>query len=289
MIDQARKRIQEAVMRRLLVVLGLVASITGVSAQEYEIPTLRGADSWVPDAPGPLYRPRWSGFYVGGQLGYGAGTFDFRNTTRDLIAHQLRVTHLESQERPSEWEVLGQNSTRGTSAGGFVGYNIGWESLILGFELNYSASNFSTSAPVSPLGRVVAVGSNIDTVVLTGNASMSITDYGTLRARAGYVVNSFLPYFMIGAAFGRANVTRSATTTVTETPADGSAPGATFVFSEAEAKRAWIYGWSLGGGLEWMVMPHVFLRAEYEYIAFASVWEIKAQVQTARVALGYKF
>jgi hypothetical protein len=37
-----------------------------------------------------------------------------------------------------------------------------------------------------------------------------------------------------------------------------------------------------------MVMPNALLRAEYEYnIAFAPVWEIKAQVQTARVALGY--
>ena len=276
-------------MRRLLVVLGLIASITGVSAQEYEIPTLRGADSWVPDAPGPLYRPRWSGFYVGGQLGYGAGTFDFSRTTQDLIAHQLRETQLQSEQHPSTWSVLGQNSTRGTSAGGFVGYNIGWECLILGFELNYSASNFSSTAPVSPIGRRVVVGSNIDDVDLTAAASMRITDYGTLRARAGYIINGFMPFFMIGAAFGRADVARSATTTVTQTPADGSAPPATFVFSEAEAKKAWIYGWSLGGGLEVMVMPKVFLRLEYEYIAFVPIMEIKAQVQTARVGLGYKF
>src|SRR5262245_47657817 len=222
MIDRARQRIQGTVMRRLLVVLGLVvglpASIAGASAQEYEIPTLRGADSWVPDAPGPVYRPRWSGFYVGGQIGYGAGTFDFRNSTRDLIAHELRNTQLQTEQIPSQWEVLGQNSTRSTSFGGFLGYNIGWECLALGFELNYNASGFSSSAPVSPIGRVVAVGSNIDTVLLTGDASMKITDYGTLRARAGYIVNNFMPYFMIGAAFGRADVARSATATVTETP-----------------------------------------------------------------------
>jgi outer membrane immunogenic protein len=292
MIDEARKRIHEAIMRRLLVVpglvLGLLASIAGASAQEYEIPTLRGADSWVPDAPGPLYRPRWSGFYVGGQLGYGAGTFDFSRTTQDLIAHQLRETQLESEQHPSNWTVLGQTSTRSSSAGGFLGYNIGWECLILGFELNYSVSDFSSSAPVSPIARRVAVGSNIDDVTLTGAASMHITDYGTLRARAGYIVNNFMPYFMIGAAFGRADVARSATTNVIQTPAAGGDP-VTVVFSEAEAKKAWIYGWSLGGGLEIMVMPHVFLRAEYEYIAFVPVFEIEAQVQTARVALGYKF
>jgi outer membrane immunogenic protein len=281
-------------MRRLLFVLGLVASITGASAQEYEIPTLRGADSWVPDAPGPLYRPRWSGFYVGGQLGFGAGTFDFARTTRDLVAHELRELALESVARPSEWQVLGQVSTRSASVGGFLGYNIGWESLILGFELNYSRSDFSSDAPSSRLDRVTAAGGNVYLVHLTGNASMHITDYGTLRARAGYIVENFMPFFMIGAAFGRADVVRSATVSGQENPAAicpsaGPPPCTPFLFTEAEAKKAYIFGWSIGGGLEWMVMPHVFLRAEYEYIAFASVWEIKAQVQTARVALGYKF
>ena len=35
------------------------------------------------------------------------------------------------------------------------------------------------------------------------------------------------------------------------------------VTSEAEAKKAYIHCWSLGGGLEVMVMPKAFLRAEY--------------------------
>jgi opacity protein-like surface antigen len=36
-------------------------------------------------------------------------------------------------------------------------------------------------------------------------------------------------------------------------------------------------------------MPKVFLRAEYEYAAFLPVWGIKAQIQTARAGIGYKF
>jgi hypothetical protein len=47
-----------------------------------------------------------------------------------------------------------------------------------------------------------------------------------------------MPFFMIGAAFGRADVVRSATTTVTETPGGGAS--GTFVFSAAEAKKAYI-------------------------------------------------
>src|ERR1700682_4536882 len=124
-----RNRIQGAVMRRLLVVLGLIASISGASAQEqeFEIPTLRGSDSYVPDAPGPLYLPRWSGFYVGGQVGYGVASMDFSGATRDLIAHMLRNTQLQSEQVPSNWTVLGKTDTGAGSFGGFLGYNIGWE------------------------------------------------------------------------------------------------------------------------------------------------------------------
>jgi opacity protein-like surface antigen len=277
-------------MRRLFVVLGLVASITGVSAQEYEIPTLRGTDSWVPDAPGPLYQPRWSGFYVGGQIGYGVSSLDFSGTTEDLIAHMLRNTQLQAEQVPSTWTVLGKTSTGASSFGGFLGYNIGWECVILGFELNYNHTNFSTSAPNFPIGRVVGVGTNSDAVTLDGSASMRITDYGTLRARAGYEFGTFLPFFMIGVAFGRADVSRSASAVVVQTPANGVDPPVTVTFAESDSRNgAFVYGWARGGGLEVMVMPKVFVRGEYEYVAFSPIWNIKTQIQTARVGLGYKF
>jgi hypothetical protein len=38
-----------------------------------------------------------------------------------------------------------------------------------------------------------------------------------------------------------------------------------------------------------MVAPKVFMRGEYEFIAFQQVFGIKSQIQTGRVAVGYKF
>jgi outer membrane immunogenic protein len=281
-------------MRRLFVVpgliLGLIASSTGGSAQEYEIPTLRGTDSFVPDAPGPLYQPRWSGFYVGGQVGYGVSSVDFSTGTRDMIAHMLRNTELQAEQVPSDWTVLGKTSTGTGSFGGFLGYNIGWECVILGFELNYNHTNLSTSAPSFPIGRVVTVGSNSDAVTLDGSASIRITDYTTLRARAGYEFGNFLPFAMIGVAFGRADVAHSASAVVVQTPTSGGGPPVTVTFSESDSRNgAFVYGWALGGGLEVMVMPKVFVRGEYEYVAFSPIWNIKTQIQTARVGLGFKF
>ena len=39
---------------------------------------------------------------------------------------------------------------------------------------------------------------------------MKITDYGSLRARAAYPVDNFLPYGFVGLAMGQANINRRA-------------------------------------------------------------------------------
>jgi opacity protein-like surface antigen len=56
---------------------------------------------------------------------------------------------------------------------------------------------------VTPLDRVVGVGGNTDSVHETGSGSLSISDFGSLRARFGYVFNNFMPYGFGGLALGR--------------------------------------------------------------------------------------
>ena len=63
-----------------------------------------------------------------------------------------------------------------------------------------------------------------------------------------------------------------------------------FTFTKAEAKQnAWIFGWTVGVGLDYLVLPNVFLRGEYEYVSFAGVSGTKASINTARVGAGYRF
>src|SRR5262245_46343683 len=241
---RARKRFQGAVMRRLLVAFGLFASISAASAADYELPTLRGAEAVAPSASACC--PRWEGFYVGGQVGYGVASVVFRTSTADLVSHMLRELALENEANVSSWQVLGKSDTGGGSYGGFIGYNIGWENLILGFEFNYSRTNFSAGAPVSSISRVTTANNLIYDVAVTGSASMRITDMATLRARAGFEIGNFLPYFMIGVAAGRADIARSATVSGTQTDPNTSIV-VPFTFSESDAKEGvFIYGWSLG-------------------------------------------
>jgi outer membrane immunogenic protein len=63
-----------------------------------------------------------------------------------------------------------------------------------------------------------------------------------------------------------------------------------FDFSLSETKNAhFIYGWTAGLGVDVMVMPNVFVRAEVEYVGFSAAQGIKADLGTARVGGGVKF
>jgi opacity protein-like surface antigen len=225
---------------------------------------------------------------------------DFSTATQDLVAHELRQTALEATQSVSTWQVLGKAHPSSTSFGFFVGYNVPWESLILGVEAKYNRTNFLGTAPVTPLLLNTSDGSHVDNVNLTGTASMRITDILTLRGRAGWEVGNLLPYVTVGVAVGRADLARTATVVGQQDPTPAPDPLACdpaaappcipFAYSEADKRTgAFLFGWALGGGLEVMVMPHVFLRAEYEAVAFSPIWNITAIVQTGRVGMGCKF
>jgi hypothetical protein len=119
---------------------------------------------------------------------------------------------------------------------------------------------------------------------------MRITDYGTVRGRAGYEMGNFMTYVMMAAAFGRADLFRSATVSGTEVIPTDPPIVTPFLFTESEQdNKSFIYGWAVGAGFDFMVMPGIFLRGEYEYVSFAPKWDIQAQIQTGRMGLGVKF
>src|SRR2546421_2802870 len=103
-------------MRCLVVALGLIASSCGALGQEFELPTLRGSDAWVPAAPA---FGGWSGFYVGGQMGYTTAGADFRDGVSDLASFAVRNTVLEPVV--SGLKTLPKADTNGSSYGWFAG------------------------------------------------------------------------------------------------------------------------------------------------------------------------
>ena len=202
----------------------------------------------------------------------------------------------------STWPVLGRGNSDAAGYGGFVGYNTQWQDVVFGLEGNYTHTDFATSASVSPLvggaGRIVSAGSSQYSVNLTGTGQLEITDYASLRARAGWVLGNFLPYGFAGLVVGRGNY--SVTTEVYGQqnsaspaffPCDPTAPTCVgYDFSNSAGQNgALLYGFSVGGGLDWAITRNIFLRGEFEYVQFAPIANIVASIVSGRVGAGFKF
>jgi outer membrane immunogenic protein len=145
-------------------------------------------DLGVPAGPltvGPATFTRWSGFYFGGQVGWGNANADFSGATKSLVAFALRNTLLESEVAPSQWQVLGNANQSAAAYGGFVGYNTQWQDLILGMEANFNRASFSLHASTSPIGRTTSDSAgNAYIVNITGSGSIVMQDFATMRLRA---------------------------------------------------------------------------------------------------------
>jgi opacity protein-like surface antigen len=260
-----------------LAVLGLASP---ACAQDY--PFLRSSET-----VGPATFTRWSGFYFGGQVGYGNGNADFSNATQSVVASALRETTLEADFSVST-QLLGTANNSAPSFGGFVGYNSQWQDLIIGIEANLNRAAFSLNAPSTPIGPLTAA-DNLGvthTVTISGSGSVTNLDFATLRARAGYVVGNFLPYGFAGVALGLANVSVAANIndcTVT-------APISCASFSNSFSRNMDVlYGLAVGAGVDVLVTPNIFLRAEFEWDQFNPPPGILMTVATARVGAGFKF
>jgi opacity protein-like surface antigen len=172
-------------------------------------------------APTPAYA-RWDGWQLGVQAGF---------------------SNMESS----------LNTTTGPVFGGFFGYNMQWDQLVLGFDLGYKYPSV------------------LDTSTTT--EQLKLVDYATLRGRAGYAIGQFLPYAVLGLAVGRFNY--------------GTLDLATGTFAGKD--NAFNVGIVAGLGVDWAVTPGVFVRAEWEYIAFAVLNGKTSQTNTGFLGVGVRF
>ncbi len=233
----------------------------------------------------------WQGYYVGGQASYGSADINLQNSAQSLIAQQLNNVDLQAQYNISSWPLLSNASNQGSGFGGFAGYNMQWEDVVLGFEASYVHGKFFGSSTGSQ-GRSFNYPTDyFSTATVTATSSTEITDYGSLRARAGYAVGNFLPYLFGGVALGQANTYRAATTTTfyeyTGTnPALGNIGPNTSTSADVKNNR-WAYGYSAGAGVDMRLVGGLFLRGEYEYLKF--VGAVNTSVNTVRGGIGYQF
>lgn len=152
--------------------------------------------------------------------------------------------------------TLPTTTTNSAGYGGFIGYNIQWDNLVIGFD---GAYNRPSSLETSGTGG-------------TATSALKLQDYATFRARAGYAFGQFLPYAFLGAAAGRMNFSTRVGTTVTQSRDD-----------------AYVAGGVAGIGIDVSILPNVFVRAEYEYVVFSPLGDIRSSLNTGRVGVGVRF
>ena len=259
----------------------------------------------MPDLLRGSYSPsytRWDGFYFGGQAGETWGSADFANATQGMLSYILANTEL--QDKVSGWTTLPKGSTSSRSYGGFVGYNFQWNDVILGGELNYNHMSIGIGAhdtigPIQVPGANLPDGSTVLYDITVGSAaSVAINDIMTARARAGWTFDRFMPYGFVGAAVGRADVFRTVTlagsTKTTTTAATPPVSTTAFLNLPRDPQTLaqdgeFAYGFTAGLGMDVALMQNLFVRAEWEFIEFPNVSDMRVEANSVRAAVGLKF
>jgi outer membrane immunogenic protein len=272
-----------------LALCALLAAVTGgraAAADWFDGSDLRGSFSGIFNRP----PSDWSGLNLGAEIGYTGMNTDFGNNNSSEISNILNTNTLTQGDLPSSLTTLPNASAQSNSWGAFLGYSTQQDQLVLGADLAYNhVSNLQSSASDSITGNVTLSNNDVFTGTIQSSASIKLLDYGTLRARAGYAFGQFLPYAFVGAAVGRFNYSSSVAVNGTYTA--GSDTG-TSVGPETQSKgknNAFDAGFDGGLGIDVAVLPNVFLRGEWEYIAFAPLDGIRTNINTFRAGIGVRF
>jgi outer membrane immunogenic protein len=180
-------------------------------------------------APAPPPECNWTGFYigvnVGGQWGHS-----------EDVDHDYNVGFL-----PPDFDKPWGYDESGVIAGGQIGYNFQWNWLVLGVEgdLGYMNTDGDGTEPGSPGG---------DTV---GKTSSDF--YTTVRGRIGFALGHWL-FYGTGGGIGVNQKTQVNDNCDTGACGDELIHASTTNFN---------WGWTGGGGIEYMLGCHWTIRGEY--------------------------
>jgi outer membrane immunogenic protein len=199
--------------------------------------------------------PTWTGFYIGGNVGYG---WDNRSSgisaasTDPTLAPALAAI-LAAGSYPTSLSP----SAKGVIGGGQVGYN--WQLAsqgLIGLEADFQGSDIKGSA-----GQTLSPA--LFDMTSTG-VTKSIDWFGTVRGRVGLLVTpQWLLYATGGFAYGQAKSSFN-TTDLT----GGCIPAATLCATGASSSVR--TGWTAGAGAEAMLTPNWSVKVEYLYVDLGS-------------------
>jgi len=210
----------------------------------------------------PVASSGWTGFYLGVNAGGSIG-IDNTSQTAAFSSPALGTNGL--------LDSSGRYNPIGWVAGGQIGFNWQVSSFVFGLEADWQGSfqqdSRSTCTPAATLAFFGA-GANGFGYCLSGE--QKITNFGTARARAGVDRNGTLWYVTGGFAWGTVKendaFVGSANTTIF--PA-GLQPGP--FLPGAASFSTTRTGWTLGAGVETMIVGGWSAKLEYLYVDLGSI------------------
>jgi outer membrane immunogenic protein len=250
------------------------------------------ADMPVKAPIAPVVAPyNWTGFYVGGNIGYSWGNADI-----DLNASGLALFGSTGFSESLKLD--------GLIGGGQIGYN--WQrdnKWVFGLEADFQGSAEKDSANRDPLRFFIPAGEGSVAASLNQSLEAKIQWFGTVRGRLGLLVTpTVLLYGTGGLAYGRIEANSSATLTVTLTNANNQVTTTSLLSSIDDSKTK--FGWTVGGGIEGAI-PNTrdwTWKVEYLYIDFGTIsgagtdpvlgnfsWSTKVTDNIIRGGINYRF
>ena len=230
-------------------------------------------------APAPVIAVYdWTGFYVGGNIGYSWG----QSSTVESFTDALTGAVLGAT--PAKFDL------NGVIGGGQAGYNWQRDKWVFGLEADIQGSGEkgSTSAvcpggsptatTLAGLSSACAVGHlgdtapfNVAAFPVTSNLSEKIEWFGTFRGRIGPTITpTILAYVTGGLAYGSVK----ATDTVSGINIVGpqGVNGSTLVpFASTFGSSSIRVGWTVGAGIEGVISGNWTAKLEYLYMDLGNV------------------
>jgi outer membrane immunogenic protein len=248
-------------MRKLLLASAGFVLFAGTSVLAADLPVK--APVYKAPPPPPVFS--WTGFYVGGNVGYSWGRASTDLT--ETVTSTATITTLAGTPIASSTVTttsVGSDRARLNGAlGGFqAGYNWQFDHFVTGFEGDIQATGQRGDITICPVPAGAApVPCPGTTGTLFGAASYRLPWFGTLRGRVGVTFDRILLYATGGLAVGEIKADY-VDGTVGGTPLNPLATGS------VSTTRA---GWVFGGGIEGAIDRNWSIKAEYLHLDFGSL------------------
>jgi outer membrane immunogenic protein len=186
-------------------------------------------------APPPLPAFTWTGWYIGGNAGYGWGA----STNPNIATDPFDSLGFAGVVTPAGGNVFPGLSPSGFIGGGQIGYN--WQvspSWVVGLVTDFQGADIKASGTNSFSG-------------ITQSLSERLDFLGTARARAGWAVNNWLLYGSGGLAYGNVHSAINYN--------DPVLTGAMVSGSNSETR----VGWAAGAGIDYAMTPSWIIGVDY--------------------------